>query len=199
MGKGRLGMTKGSGTECFLDVPRLLPPRQPSQPLPIVLSSGTRRAKSITVQIVQGLRGYQLRTGYALRLKPRHKRRDIGWRGIVHKSFSKWSHLTPHGQFTTTHQYPLSVPAMLAIGSGHGEVTGRIARYCSLQSMLLTRRPNFTTLMPISHPAIIYATNPGYPDTTSSGRMLARYETGITEKTRRVTGTGSRREVTGRG
>jgi chromate transporter len=55
----------------------------------MVPSLETRGLKSITVQIVQGLRGYQLRTGYALRVKRKPKRRGIGWRGMVHKSYSQ--------------------------------------------------------------------------------------------------------------
>ena len=38
-----------------------------------------------------------------------------------------------------------------------------------------------TTLIPISQPGCIYATNPGYPDTTFSGRILALSETEIVD------------------
>src|SRR5437870_3931136 len=65
--------------------PRLLPQRQPWEPLPMLASSGIRGRKSITVQTVRGLRGYQLRTGYTLRVKRKQELLGIGWRGIVHK------------------------------------------------------------------------------------------------------------------
>src|SRR6267378_4989806 len=67
----------------------------------MVPSSGIRRAKSIIVPTAQGLRGYQLSTGYALRLRLKPKRLGIGWRGIVRKSSAQRSRLPPHGQCTT--------------------------------------------------------------------------------------------------
>jgi hypothetical protein len=70
------------------------------------LLSGIRGLKSITVQIVRGLRGYQLRTEYALRLKQRHKRLSIGWRGIVRKgnavTFWAWEPKTSQQQQLST-------------------------------------------------------------------------------------------------
>jgi hypothetical protein len=83
------------------------------------LLSETRGRKSIIVQTVQGLREYQLRTEYALRLKRKLKRLDIGWREIARKSFVQSISLTL-GQFTTLPQYSPPVHPMLAIGSGHG-------------------------------------------------------------------------------
>jgi hypothetical protein len=55
--------------------------------------------KSITVQTVQGLRRSHRRAGDALRLKRKHKRLGIGWRGIVdvHKGheLTFWGSSTP--------------------------------------------------------------------------------------------------------
>src|SRR5712691_6504760 len=50
--------------------------------------------------------------------------------------------LRKHGQFTTTHQHSLSVPSMLAIGSGHGWLTSRLSYYFGLEAIRLTGRPN---------------------------------------------------------
>jgi len=77
--------------------------------LPMVPSLGTRRTKSITVQTAPVLRRSHRRAGYALRLERKPKRLGSGWRGIVHKPFSRRNCLI-HGQFTTTHQHSLSAP-----------------------------------------------------------------------------------------
>ena len=53
----------------------------------------------------------------------------------------------------------------------------RLVHYFSLQTIRLTRRPNYTTLDDIVEPGIIDAFNPRYPDTPLSGRMHALYET----------------------
>src|SRR2546425_10976789 len=58
------------------------------------LSSAIKGRKSITAQTVRGLRRSHCRTEYILRLRLKHKQRDIGWRRIVDKTFSPWSRLT---------------------------------------------------------------------------------------------------------
>ena len=70
---------------------------------------------------------------------------------------------------------------MLVIGSGHGEVTGRLPRCCGPHTILLTGRPQHTPLLPTSQPGMIYVLNPGYPDTPSSGSMPALSETQIVD------------------
>ena len=61
------------------------------------LGGDNRQDSGITkfyiVQTAQGLRRSHSRIGYALQLKRKPKRLDIGWRGIVCKSVSQRSHL----------------------------------------------------------------------------------------------------------